>query len=78
MTHLRTDNSDRSQQIRLGRALKLARDRVISNYRLRSAYAKNASGNRVAGYQLLDSKQPQVTQLFEEEENAIIDLAAPF
>jgi len=78
MTHLRTDNSDRSQQIRLGRALKLTRDRVISNYRLRSAYAKNASGNRVAGYQLLDAIQPQVSQLFNEDENAIIDLAAPF
>jgi len=78
MTHLRTDNSDRSQQIRLGRALKMARDRVISTYRLRSAYAKNASGNRVAGYQLLENTQHQVSQLFVDDATAVIDLAAPF
>lgn len=78
MTYLRTDNSERAHQTRLGRALKSAQDRIINGYQMKSAYAKNASGNRVMGYQLWIAGQVMESQLFDESEINNEDASAPF
>ncbi|RLC36681.1 hypothetical protein DRH29_04075, partial [candidate division Kazan bacterium] len=78
MTWVRGDHTERSQQCRLGRALKSARDRVIAGYRLRTAYAKNATGNRVNGYQLCEMPEHQESQDQVEIEPDGLDLAVPF
>lgn len=54
MVSVRGDKSDRSQQTRLGKALKSARDRTIGDHRIQIAWARNQSGNLVTGYQLLE------------------------
>jgi len=56
MMHVRGDKSERSQQTRLGKALKSARDRTIGNFRIRTTWTRNSSGNPVSGYHLIQIK----------------------
>ena len=69
MILIRGDKSDRSQQTRLGKALKGARDRTISKYRIHSTWTKNASGNPTSGYQLIQIEQKD--ESFSKEENEL-------
>jgi len=53
MVSVRGDKTERSQQTRLGKALKSARDRTISDFRIGITWTRNSSGNPVSGYQLI-------------------------
>ena len=61
MVSVRGDKSERSQQTRLGKALKSARDRTIADFRIKTTWTRNSAGNPVSGYKLapieLDDKE---------------------
>ena len=72
MASVRGDKSERSQQTRLGKTLKSARDRTIADYRITTTWTRNSAGNPVSGYKLVqiesnDQELPSEDSDFEDK-----------
>jgi len=81
MVSVRGDKTERSQQTRLGKALKSARDRTIGNFRIQIAWARNPSGNLVTGYQLIELEDKKDMKSEDEsslDQDEFLDDEVPF